>query len=128
MNRVRRTEADTEVGHTKLEVGTMAATKQWTVDIYLSEKAADDFEGGATVRTHAEARLRTGDATALRGVGDARKHPADPDVPEIGDELAAARALSDLAHQLLHVAAADIESTAGNSSARPTPAWIDPAQ
>jgi hypothetical protein len=30
--------------------------------------------------------------------------------PEIGDELAAARALSDLGHQLLLTAAADIEA------------------
>jgi hypothetical protein len=30
-------------------------------------------------------------------------------LPEIGDELAVARALSDLAHRLLEAAAADIE-------------------
>jgi len=30
-------------------------------------------------------------------------------VPEIGDELAASRALADLAHQLLDAAATDIE-------------------
>ncbi|QYN20311.1 dsRBD fold-containing protein [Amycolatopsis sp. DSM 110486] len=33
----------------------------------------------------------------------------DRDVPEIGDELAAARALSELAQRLLEVAAGDIE-------------------
>jgi len=32
----------------------------------------------------------------------------DSDVPEIGDELAVARALSELAHQLLHAAVEDI--------------------
>ena len=37
-------------------------------------------------------------------------YPSDESVPRIGDELAAARALSDLAHQLLAAAATDIES------------------
>jgi hypothetical protein len=79
----------------------MAAAKRWAVDIYI-----DEHEG----RTRAEARLHTGDATTLAGVGTARRNPADPEVPEIGDELAAARALSELAHNLLHAAASDIEA------------------
>jgi hypothetical protein len=86
----------------------MEVTKHWTVDIYLTEHS--DAE---VVRTHAEARLHTQDASDLRGRGDARKHPGDVDVPEIGDELAAARALSDLAHQLLSAAADDIEGVTG---------------
>jgi hypothetical protein len=44
------------------------------------------------------------------GVGLARLNPADYNVPEIGDELAAARALSDLGHQLLDMTAHDIEA------------------
>lgn len=86
----------------------MEVTKHWTVDIYLTEHS--DAE---EVRTHAEARLHTQDATDLRGRGEARKHPADAHVPEIGDELAAARALSDLAHRLLDAAADDIEGVTG---------------
>jgi Rv2632c-like len=43
------------------------------------------------------------------GVGLTRLNPADRDVPEIGDELAVARALSDLGHKLLEAAAGDIE-------------------
>jgi len=82
----------------------MPVAKHWTVDIYLSEES-----GEASAVTHAEARLHTQDVTDLRGHGHARKHPKDANVPEIGDELAAARALSDLAHQLLHAAAEDIE-------------------
>lgn len=35
--------------------------------------------------------------------------PSDHDVPEIGGELAVARALSDLAHKLLDTAVEDIE-------------------
>jgi hypothetical protein len=81
----------------------MTRSKHWTVDIYLDEH--DDER-----RTHAEARLTTGDRTRLTGTGLARRNPDDPEVPEIGDELAASRALSDLAHTLLDAAAGDIET------------------
>jgi len=40
----------------------------------------------------------------------ARCSPSDQNVPEIGDELATARALSELAHKLLDTAAKDIEA------------------
>jgi hypothetical protein len=74
-------------------------SKSWSVQIDLGE-----HEG----RTRAVARLHTTDRTSLTGTGSARLNPADPDVPEIGDELAAARALSDLAHALLEATAEDI--------------------
>ncbi len=77
----------------------MPAMKRWTVEVYLDE---DDG------RTYAEARLHSGADTRLVGVGRAKLNPADDDIPEIGDELAAARALSDLGHRLLIAAAADI--------------------
>lgn len=80
----------------------MTHTRTWTVQIVIDEH--DDER-----RTHAEARLHTSDRTDLRGQGQARRNPADREVPEIGDELAAARALSDLAHRLLEAAADDIE-------------------
>jgi len=79
----------------------MNTIDRWTVEVYLNE-----VEG----ETHAEARLTTTESEILRGHGRARCNPADWDVPEIGAELAAARALSDLAHHLLETAAADIES------------------
>lgn len=78
----------------------MTTMKRWTVQIVI-----DEHEGTST---RAEARLATGD-NQLTGVGVARLNPTDRDVPEIGDELAVARALSELSHQLLHVAAEDIE-------------------
>jgi Domain of unknown function (DUF1876) len=80
----------------------MMTAKRWTVDIFIDEH--DDER-----RTYAEARLHTGDRTELHGTGHALRHPRDREVPEIGDELAAARALSELAHQLLSAAAEDIE-------------------
>jgi len=75
-------------------------TRTWTVEIFIGEKDG---------RTHAEARLQSErSARQLTGEGTARRNPTDSDVPEIGDELATARALSDLAHQLLDAAAEDI--------------------
>jgi hypothetical protein len=76
-------------------------TKRWTVDIVIDE---DDG------RTYAAARLHSDVDTHLTGVGRAKLHPDDDDIPEIGDELATARALSDLGHRLLLTAARDIES------------------
>jgi hypothetical protein len=78
----------------------MLREKRWTVDIYV-----DENDG----HTYAEARLHTGVDTHMIGIGRARLNPADRDIPEIGDELAAARALSDLAQRLLIAAARDIE-------------------
>ena len=80
----------------------MPATKRWTVDVYIDE----DEQG----HTYAEVRLHSGAATRLTGVGRARLDPADADVPEIGDELAAARALTDLGHRLLVTTAGDIQA------------------
>ena len=78
-------------------------TKSWTVEIYIGE-----HDGS----TRAEARLVTEpSAVQLTGWGIAKLNPADPDIPEIGDELATARALGDLAHQLLETAAVDIGAT-----------------
>ena len=41
----------------------------------------------------------------LNGRGDTRKHASDPHIPEVAAEIAAARALSDLADQLQQLAA-----------------------
>ena len=43
------------------------------------------------------------------GWGRAKRNPDDPDKPVIGEEVAAARALIRLAHQLLGAAESDIE-------------------
>ncbi|SIP65978.1 conserved hypothetical protein [Mycobacterium tuberculosis] len=45
------------------------------------------------------------------GVGLARLDPADEPVAQIGDELAIARALSDLANQLFALTSSDIEAS-----------------
>lgn len=78
----------------------MATTKRWDLQVQIDEH--DDTS------TRAEARLATSSGQ-LTGVGIARRNPKDHNIPEIGDELATARALSELSHQLLHAAAEDIE-------------------
>lgn len=80
----------------------MIASRRWNVEIFIDEREDERT-------THAEARLHTNDKTHLVGRGTARRNPEDSNIAEIGDELAAARALSSLAHELLHAAASDIE-------------------
>ena len=79
------------------------AAKEWSVRIFISE-----HDG----RTHAEARLDTGAGTHLIGTGSAHLSPKDHDVPEIGDEFAAGRALADLSRRLLQTADDDVEEEA----------------
>lgn len=80
----------------------MHHVKTWTVSIFLDE---DDG------RTYARAQLTNQDRK-LTGEGVARCRPGDREIAEIGDELATSRALSDLAHQLIDAAVADIEAVA----------------
>jgi hypothetical protein len=75
--------------------------KNWRVDLYLVEQDA---------ATMAHAVLHTDAPTALDSRGETRRNPSDVDIPEIGDEVAAARALRRLADRLLGVASDDIEA------------------
>jgi hypothetical protein len=59
-------------------------------------------------RTRADAILQLRDKR-FHGFGQAKRAPGDPSVPIVGEELAAARALSDLAHKLLDAAAERID-------------------
>ncbi|KQX67350.1 MULTISPECIES: DUF1876 domain-containing protein [unclassified Streptomyces] len=77
----------------------MPHTEEWKVRLYLFEE--ED-------RTKARVVLDTG-TKQLTGHGAAHRNPVDPDVPEIGDELAAGRALYDLGRQLVEVADRDLE-------------------
>ena len=79
-------------------------TKVWSVEVILTEDPDE---------TRADAALQIG-GQELRGFGKARRNPSDPDVPRIGEELATARALSDLSHRLLHAAASAIEAFEGH--------------
>jgi hypothetical protein len=76
----------------------------WTIEVVFTED--DD-------RTQADAELRAGFRT-LHGRGRARRNPIDPKVPAIGEELATARALSDLTDELVYLAAQTIEAFEGH--------------
>lgn len=78
----------------------------WEVRVSLVEAAGN---------TTAEAMLTPGpDVGSLRAVGHARKDPGDTEVPVIGDEVAAARALRRLADALLEQAEQDISNQTGH--------------
>jgi hypothetical protein len=78
----------------------MSTAEHWSVALTVQE-----HEG----HTRAEARLDLGDNAHLLGQGTARRNPSDPNVAEIGEKIAVARALSDVAHMLLGSAAAQLE-------------------
>ncbi len=78
----------------------MTVNMAWSVRVSVSE---------ADGETDAEARLVMDGDEHLAGRGKARLNPADRDVAKIGAEIAVARALSELAHKLLHTAAVDVE-------------------
>jgi Domain of unknown function (DUF1876)/Domain of unknown function (DUF1918) len=79
-------------------------TKKWSVDIYLYE------DENATA---ANAVLRSDVPGPLDVRGEARRRPADPDMPKIGDEVAVARALRRLADRLLEMASNDLSDAEG---------------
>ena len=78
----------------------MTMVDSWLVEITIHEQDRE---------THAEARLTRG-ADGLTGQGTARRNPDDREATQIGEEIAVARALSDLAHKLLDAAAGNIEA------------------
>ena len=80
----------------------MDVTDDWLVSLSVAETDG---------QTRAEARLAVPGGDQLAGHGLARRNPADREVARIGAQIAAARALSDLAGQLLHAAAAAIEDS-----------------
>ncbi|MFF5212949.1 DUF1876 domain-containing protein [Streptosporangium sp. NPDC000396] len=81
--------------------------KQWDVQLFISEDDNDDV-------TTATAVLLTSDGRRYESVAYARRNPSDRPVPEIGDELAAGRALSDLAAKLIEAGAEDVAHMAGS--------------
>jgi hypothetical protein len=88
----------------RVEVVNVSETRIWTLEVVFTEDAD---------RTRADALLTAGDRQ-FRGWGNAKRNPVDPDVPKIGEELAAARALSAVSHQLLHAASEAIEAFEGH--------------
>jgi hypothetical protein len=77
-------------------------TKSWHVELFIDEHDDDT--------TAARAVLHTDAPQPREGRGRSRRAPTDSSVPEIGDEVAAARALHALADALLTAAADDISA------------------
>lgn len=89
-----------------------ARSVTWRIQVALVESAGS---------TTAEAVLVAGpgehaDVGPLRSVGHARKDPDDAEVPVIGDEVAAGRALRRLADALLGQAEQDIAAVTGHQA------------
>jgi len=80
---------------------TMTAT--WTIEMRFEED---------NDHTRATAIVRTPGGRELRGQGQSWRNPVDRPVARIGEEVAGARALSNLAHELIDFAAAEIEANA----------------
>jgi hypothetical protein len=73
--------------------------KVWNVVVEIHERG-DDTEARAIMDI---------EGTTVGGWGRARRSPDDPGAPHIGEELATARALGDLAHRILEVSAMQVE-------------------
>jgi len=78
--------------------------KSWRVEVNLFESADD---------TTAHAVL-VAEVPGIEAKGVAHRNPGDANVPEIGDEVAVARALRRLADRLLSTAADDITAVEGH--------------
>ncbi|WP_274561268.1 DUF1876 domain-containing protein [Streptomyces spiramyceticus] len=79
----------------------------WHVDMEFQE------EGD---KTRAAAMVRLTDGTEFRAHGNAQRHPSDPPQLRVGEEIAGARALMDLASQMLRKAHTEIDEVRGKPS------------
>jgi hypothetical protein len=98
---------DARVEHTSVSTMDQAPASRarhvrtWQIEVQLYES-----DRGCT----AHAVLRSGEAPPLHGDGQAHRREGEPNVPEIGDEIAAARALHHLADHLLATASSDLST------------------
>lgn len=79
----------------------------WHVDLAFEED---------THRTRAAALVRLSDGTEVRAHGYASRHPSDTDQQRVGEEIAGARALNELAMRLLTKAHGEIDEASGRTS------------
>ncbi|MEK0097223.1 DUF1876 domain-containing protein [Streptomyces sp. A475] len=96
----------------------MSHAAGWKVRLYL-------FEEDRTTKARLEVDTGT---NKLTGHGTARCAPQDDDVPKIGDELAAARAMENLGEQLKRTAYGDMNAVgtpARQGSLKPCTGWLD---
>ncbi|MFJ4686347.1 DUF1876 domain-containing protein [Streptomyces sp. NPDC091377] len=86
----------------------MHTTVGWHVELEFVE---DDQH------TRAAALVRLPDGTEVRGHGRASRHHADSNQPRVGEEIAGARALNEIAMKLLGKAHGEIDADSGRTSA-----------
>ncbi|MEU7602419.1 DUF1876 domain-containing protein [Streptomyces sp. NPDC040724] len=85
----------------------MSTLVGWHVELEFTEEGH---------RTSAAALVRLGDGSEIRARGYALRHPSDPEQLRVGEEIAGARALMDLASQMLQKAHAEIDEVTGRHS------------
>ncbi|NJP65094.1 DUF1876 domain-containing protein [Streptomyces sp. ventii] len=78
----------------------MATVAGWHIELEFNEIGSE---------TRAVALLRLPNGTELRAHAHADRHPDDPSQPRVGEEVAAARLLNELAGRLLAEAEREIE-------------------
>ena len=81
--------------------------REWQVRVSIFESGDD---------TSAKVVLLSDAPTHLTARGQSHRSTRDPSVPEIGDEVAVARALRHLADQLLETATQDIDARTGKDT------------
>ncbi|HYO18421.1 MAG TPA: dsRBD fold-containing protein [Dermatophilaceae bacterium] len=86
---------------------TVPHVREWQVRVSIFESGGD---------TSANVVLLTEAPTHLTAHGQSVRSTGDPFVPEIGDEVAVARALRHLADQLIETAALDLEAVTGQEA------------
>ena len=91
-------------GPTGVVEPTLPHVREWQVRVSI-------FESGDA--TSANVVLMTEAPTHLSARGQSHRNSGDESVPEIGDEVAVARALRHLADQLLDTAAQDVQAVTG---------------
>ncbi|MEU2898837.1 DUF1876 domain-containing protein [Streptomyces sp. NPDC006967] len=79
----------------------------WHVELEFTE---DDQQ------TRAAALVRLPDGSEVRAHGRANRHHTDANQPRVGEEIAAARALNELAMQMLTKAHGEIDDASGRTS------------
>ncbi|MEU6810895.1 dsRBD fold-containing protein [Streptomyces sp. NPDC046831] len=85
----------------------MHAAVGWHVEMEFEE---DDQH------TRAAALLRLPDGSEVRSHGRASRHTTDNNQPRVGEEIAGARALNELALELLDKAHTEIDQNSGRTS------------
>ncbi|MEV0460844.1 dsRBD fold-containing protein [Catellatospora methionotrophica] len=89
----------------------MANRTRWIIELDIEEDSEERS-------TYAVARLRR-DGAVLEATGTAHRHPRDLDLARVGDDLAAARALVELASALQTDAGQVLEKFGANPPTQP---------